>query len=261
MVLEKIPTFDEVKAWVNSNTVSDHSELSGVTEFAHHQPFYRQDDAPTGAIEGAEWVTEVDGSGNDTVSRYHYNAGDDVWELDSAVGASEPTLGTPVAGATWRDTTGEGTPKQYDGTAFVSLGKSAEDHGAVLGVFSDDGEFSQSYYNSQTLPANSTLTATISGFSSDETNTTRTKLGTVMIATFTCSPAGDVEVRINGTTERRGSWDDGTAPSSISWDANDYDTPQDVEIISYDDFDRTISLSSRQDRVTRDAVRLQPYTL
>jgi len=83
--------------------------------------FYRQPTAPNDAIDGATWLTNSDGSGSDTSSRYQYNADADRWELNSSVGPSEPTLGTPVPGATWRDTS-SGNATQYDGDAFVSLG-------------------------------------------------------------------------------------------------------------------------------------------
>jgi hypothetical protein len=82
--------------------------------------FFRQDSKPPSAPDGARWVTDSDGSGGDTSSRYIYNADADRWELDSAVGPSEPSLGTPVAGALWRDSS-SGAGKQYDGTGFVSL--------------------------------------------------------------------------------------------------------------------------------------------
>lgn len=82
--------------------------------------FFRQPTEPPAAADGATWVTDSDGSGGDTSSRYTYNAAADRWELDSAVGPSKPTLGTPVAGALWRDTT-TGLGKQYDGVDFVSL--------------------------------------------------------------------------------------------------------------------------------------------
>lgn len=83
--------------------------------------FFRQDDKPPSAPDGATWVTPVDGAGNDTSSRYNYDAAAERWELDSAVGPSEPSLGVPVAGATWRDTA-NGTANQYDGAKFVNLG-------------------------------------------------------------------------------------------------------------------------------------------
>lgn len=83
-------------------------------------PFIRQDEQPDVTVDGSEWVTDADGSGNDTSSRYQYSADADRWELNSAVGPSEPSLGTPVAGATWRDTS-VGSAKQYDGASFVSI--------------------------------------------------------------------------------------------------------------------------------------------
>jgi hypothetical protein len=82
--------------------------------------FFRQDDPPQSAPDGATWVTPSDGAGNDTSSRYVYDAAAEAWELESAVGPSEPSLGVPVAGATWRDTS-NAVAKQYDGAAFVSL--------------------------------------------------------------------------------------------------------------------------------------------
>lgn len=85
--------------------------------------FFRQDSKPPSAADGATWLTNSDGSGNDTSSRYVYNAEADQWELNSAVGPSEPTDGTMVAGATWRDTT-NGTATQYDGNSFQNLGNS-----------------------------------------------------------------------------------------------------------------------------------------
>lgn len=97
------------------------------------QTFYRQDSAPSGVPDGSVWVTDADGSGDDTNARYVFNAAADRWELDSAVGPSEPSLGTPVAGALWRDTS-NGSGKQYDGTAFVTLSPSqtlAETRGAI----------------------------------------------------------------------------------------------------------------------------------
>ena len=93
--------------------------------------FFRQDDAPPSAPDGATWVTDSDGAGNDTASRYIYDASQARWELDSAVGPSEPSLGEPVAGATWRDTS-TGTPKQYDGTGFVPT--TVSDHDGLDGV-------------------------------------------------------------------------------------------------------------------------------
>lgn len=83
--------------------------------------FFRQDSKPTDAPDGARWLTESDGAGNDTASSYFYDAPSETWELDSAVGPSEPTAGTPVPGATWRDTA-NAVAKQYDGTSFTVLG-------------------------------------------------------------------------------------------------------------------------------------------
>jgi hypothetical protein len=96
--------------------------------------FYRQDSKPPSASDGAVWVTNADGAGNDTSSRYVYNAEASRWELDSAVGPSEPDRGVPVAGAVWRDTA-NGTATQYDGTAFVNLG--VTDHANLQNVTAD----------------------------------------------------------------------------------------------------------------------------
>lgn len=86
--------------------------------------FFRQSSAPTGAPDGAVWQNPSDGAGGDTSSRYVYNANAGQWELDSAVGPSEPTDGVNSAGAIWRDTA-NGVAKQYDGEAFVSLSPTA----------------------------------------------------------------------------------------------------------------------------------------
>jgi len=93
--------------------------------------FFRQDSKPTDAPDGARWLTESDGAGDDTASSYFYDAPSETWELDSAVGPSEPTAGTPVPGATWRDTA-NAVAKQYDGTEFLPLG--VNDHADLSNV-------------------------------------------------------------------------------------------------------------------------------
>lgn len=93
--------------------------------------FYRQPSEPPDAADGSTWVTDSDGSGNDTASRYVYNAEEARWELESAVGPSEPDSGTPVAGSTWRDTS-NGTATQFDGSEFVNLG--VTDHSNLQNV-------------------------------------------------------------------------------------------------------------------------------
>jgi hypothetical protein len=95
--------------------------------------FYRQDSEPPAAPDGATWITESDGAGGDTTSRYIRNGTAGRWELESSVGPSEPTLGVPVPGSTWRDTA-NANAKQYDGAAFVNLG--VTDHANLTNVTS-----------------------------------------------------------------------------------------------------------------------------
>lgn len=83
--------------------------------------FFRQDSKPTSPPDGATWLTNSDGAGDDTTSRYVFDAASGTWDLESAVGPSEPTAGNPVPGSTWRDTS-ESAAKQYNGTGFVKLG-------------------------------------------------------------------------------------------------------------------------------------------
>lgn len=85
--------------------------------------FFRQEERPTGAPDGAVWVNPSDGAGGGTVGRYTYKAEADEFRLTSAVGPDRPDSGVIPPGATWRDTsTGQG--KQFDGSQFVSVGKS-----------------------------------------------------------------------------------------------------------------------------------------
>lgn len=122
--------------------------------------FYRQPTKPPDAADGATWVTDSDGAGDDTTGRYIYNADADRWELDSAVGPSEPTAGTPVTGALWRDTS-DGSGKQYDGTAFVTLSPNQTQSGtaAELVKIDESGQF--------TVPANGSATTTIGPYGPD----------------------------------------------------------------------------------------------
>lgn len=120
--------------------------------------FYRQPDAPPTASDGAVWVTNADGAGSDTSSRYTYNADAAAWELDSAVGPSEPTLGTPVPGAVWRDTA-NGTATQYDGSSFVNLG--VTDHANLDNITSSDHHTrpTNTDFNSKTVTRSGTIPA------------------------------------------------------------------------------------------------------
>lgn len=52
MVLNKIPTFDEVKDWVNNNTPSSHSDLTGVNEGDHRSDQRVADLAPVQSVNG-----------------------------------------------------------------------------------------------------------------------------------------------------------------------------------------------------------------
>lgn len=139
--------------------------------------FYRQDTAPPDAVDGATWLTNSDGSENDTTSRYQYNADADQWELNSAVGPSEPDRGTPVPGATWRDTA-NGNAKQYDGSEFVNLGVTdynnldnipsfESESGSFIKALSGQGNQSVSFENTYKDAGVSASNAEQSGFGGD----------------------------------------------------------------------------------------------
>lgn len=114
--------------------------------------FFRQSVMPNAAPDGAVWQNPSDGAGNDTSSRYVYNADAGDWELDSASGPSEPTDGSVSGGALWRDTSG-GATYVYDGgwvavSASVTSewetwsGSTADNTGTLLDVQYDGGYIS-----------------------------------------------------------------------------------------------------------------------
>lgn len=209
--------------------------------------FFRQDSKPSSAPDGATWLTNSDGSGDDTTASYVFNAASDTWELESAVGPSEPTDGTPVAGATWRDTS-TGTPKQYDGTAYIAIRRSLtdiapfEDTGTLLTVFAKQNA-TVPYFESDPddfdMPTDTDLEAA-------QTDNKRlipenTADYTAFIKYTGSFDAENIVIEINGQTLLNGT---ATAGERFEWKESDYTEPHSVHIESNGDRDFTYDAGS-----------------
>jgi hypothetical protein len=177
--------------------------------------FYRQDSAPPAAPDGATWITESDGAANDTTSRYVRNEAVGRWELESAVGPSEPSLGVPVPGSTWRDTA-NAKAKQYDGSAFVTLGNTASELVAFGSTVTRRNTLFDGGVNDNGSVSRTINDEAISVSDPDLAEQTQTRQ---IVVTNTTGFSRDYSVTVNGTVVSSGYQ---PAGASVVEDESDY---------------------------------------